>query len=372
MLAGTRRRGVACAFALVALLGSRMVLADIVTLNSGAAIQGHVVPAAANSPLIELHTPIGTRIVLARADVKSVHRGAISTPQSKVVKKTTSKSRLTAEEQAWMPKVRMLVARLTSDSRESVRRAKSDLLKITDPCALPALGRYLGTSPVEAARLLFVEIVRGIPNTQIVYSLVALSVFDPSAIVREEARKAIGSERADSARVLYINLLKIGAPRVSSRVSEGLAVIGDPNGDSVPYLIDNVVYSGTMEVVTRPGMLSYGIPPGMDICGTPVYRTTLSAIPGNTATLYPAATRGAGPYSQNMPLYIPGKSETVEVDQPNSEVLESLVRVTNQKFPGHGFHPGAWRLWWESEKANRNLQRSTTPGNSQRDSIIAR
>jgi hypothetical protein len=372
MLARTGHRGVACAFAMVVLLGIRTVPADIVTLNSGAAIQGHVVAAAPNSPLIEVHTPIGTRIVLARADVKSVQRGSIAGPQSNVVKKTASKSRLTVEEQAWMPKVRMLVARLTSDNRESVRRAKSDLLKITDPCALPALGRYLGTSPVEAARLLFIEIVHGIPNTQIVYSLVALSVFDPSASVREEARKAIGSERADSARVLYINLLKIGEPRLSSRVSEGLAVIGDPNGDSVPYLIDNVVYRGTMEVVTRPGMLSYGIPPGLDICGTPVYRAAVSPIPGNPMTLYPVGTRATGPYSQNMPLYIPGKSETVEIDQPNSEVLESLVKVTNQKYPGHGYHPGSWRLWWESEKANRNLQKSATPGSSQRDSIIAR
>src|SRR6202034_2390643 len=106
-------------------------------------------------------------------------RGAAS------AKPSSRRLRLTAEEEAWMPKIRSLVSRLLGTKRDQSRSARAELLKIEDPDALPALTRYLASSPLEEARLLFVMIARGIPGAKPVYYLVALSLYDPSPQVRE-------------------------------------------------------------------------------------------------------------------------------------------------------------------------------------------
>jgi len=263
-----------------------------------------------------------------------------------------------------------------------------------------------------------------------VYYLVALSLYDSAPEIRSEARKAIREDQLDSARLLYIAALRSGPPRLARIAAVGLGEIGDPRGDSVPYLINALVSYGTVATMTEPAQ--YGL----------LYTLTITATPGlnmnNSGLIYlgqaPAsiyltptgmaqaeaalknATRpgqclGIGgtiylqgqfggqvakdftPNSKGMPnvqysdsagtalgpyvvpqtpmqnVYaqpIIGQTSSAHekrirgmVDHP--EVLDALLKITDQKHPGYGFNQDRWRSWWANEKTNRDLQKPATP-----------
>ena len=43
------------------------------------------------------------------------------------------------------------------------------------------------------------------------------------------------------------------------------------------------------------------------------------------------------------------------VDHP--EVLDALLKITDQPHPGYGFNQDRWRRWWMNEKTDRDLQK---------------
>jgi hypothetical protein len=348
MLHRTWSRGATCALALGLLLGGRTAPADTVTLKNGGTVQGDLVGFTPTSNVVQLRTAGGALIVFERNAVTQVQRGADPAKKAAATKKPTSKGQLTAQEQAWLSKIRRLVSHLESGDSGQARRAKDELLNIHNPAALPALARYLGNSSNVAFRRLFIEILRDNSDARALYALVALSVFDPVPAVREEARGAIGSERADAARGLYIEMLKRRIPGLSSLASQGLAAIGDPSGESVPYLIDNLQYRGTMEVMTRPGRLQIG--GGGIECGDAVYSIAFTKS-GAMVTLPYGVLKGDSPDSYLH--YVASKSGTVEIDEPNAAVLDSLVKITGQAPPGFGYRRAPWCRWWETEKLNR-------------------
>jgi hypothetical protein len=47
------------------------------------------------------------------------------------------------------------------------------------------------------------------------------------------------------------------------------------------------------------------------------------------------------------------------VDHP--EVLDALLKITDQPHPGYGFNQDRWRSWWANEKTNRDLQKPAVP-----------
>jgi hypothetical protein len=215
--------------------------ADIVTLKRGPAVHGKVV--TSHDPnAVTLQTAKGALIVFDRADVKSVQRA-----QSAAAAK---KTQLTPQEKAWMAKVHSLVERANGPDPDRRRKAISDLLNVSDESAIPALTHYLAASPNAREREFYANVLRNIPGPKAVYFLVRLSMVDPAPAVREAARKAIGADRADLARPLYIQILKSGNPILASLAAKGIGEIGDPNGESVPYLIDAVVFRTSRVVAT--------------------------------------------------------------------------------------------------------------------------
>jgi hypothetical protein len=48
------------------------------------------------------------------------------------------------------------------------------------------------------------------------------------------------------------------------------------------------------------------------------------------------------------------------------EVLDALLKITDQKHPGYGYNQDRWRSWWANEKTNRDLQKPAVP-----DRVIA-
>ena len=162
----------------------------------GAALNGSV---TTSSKSIAVRTPSGAVIVFDRGDVMQVTHGKVSVAltasksANSKIKSQPKKRKLTAEEDAWMPKVRQVVGRLYAADREKSRRAQTELLNIDDTDALPALSTYLGSSRSAEGRRLYVAILHNIKGPKPVYYLVALSLFDPFPEIREEARKAFAT-----------------------------------------------------------------------------------------------------------------------------------------------------------------------------------
>ena len=233
------------AFACVLFFAVDAAPADVITLNSGGGVQGKIVPSG-NSKTVALRTSGGALIVFERQAVKNVKRAA-NPPQ----KTAAARRQLSPKEKAWMSKVHALVARREFGPRSTPAMATSELLKINDENAIPALAHYLATSSNDESRRFFSTVLQSIPGPNAVYCLVHQSLFDPSPYVRDAARKAIG-DRGDMARPLYIEVLKLRDPDLASLAAEGIAEIGDPNGDSNKsrHLIDAMIFKTMREVVT--------------------------------------------------------------------------------------------------------------------------
>ena len=203
------------------------VRADVVTLNSGGSVHGNLLtPATGNGKSVAVVTSNGTLVVFDKDEVKQVKRGA--DPAQKAAAKAKFKKQLTTAERAWFPKIHGLLNRLASSDHNVTRKARVDLLNIDDPDAIPALTEILRNSRNEDMRRLYVAILKNIRSPRVIYYLVDQSLFDPSPQVREDARQAIGPERADMARPLYIHSLRLREAEIASRAALALMEIGDP------------------------------------------------------------------------------------------------------------------------------------------------
>jgi HEAT repeats len=412
------RRGAAWS-AWVCLLGlaADPLSADVVTLKQGGAVQGKVVTSR-DPNAVALQTAKGALIVFDRSDVKSVQRGqntaqktAQKTPAKSPPKKPAAakKQQLTPQEKTWMAKVHSLIERANGSDPDRRRKAISDLLNVSDESAIPALTRYLAASSNEREREFYAKILQNIRGPKAVYCLVRQSIVDPSAAVREAARKAIGAERADLARPLYIEILKLRDPVLSSVAAKGIGEIGDPNGESVPYLIDAVVIQTARFVVTsqaqvfdadRLAEISYQNwlnaqaqtaanappappPPKMQIRvgenvmgsvqsmgGSPLGYANVT-IPPLEGPMFPPMFGAHNPPQQkfngvtthvtlgdvlNTPVrYSMGIASEKNV---NPAVYDTLVQLTGQQF---GSNLPNWRRFWANQQKNRALKSPKTP-----------
>jgi hypothetical protein len=425
-------RWVAVLAAASVLQAAKPVSADSVKLQSGGAVAGSV---TTGTKQISVRTATGALIVFERAAVKQVVRGHASPKSSPTVTKTSSRSSsklaLTAAEDNWVPRVRGLVSRLFGGDREKSRQARRALNQIDDVDAIPALSVSLGSSRNVEARHLYVVILHNLTGPKPVYYLVALSLFDPSPEIRADARQALRAEQFESARLFYIAALRSGTPALARRAAIALGEIGDPRGDSVPYLIDalvsygtiaslrataqyNVLYMNTIDATPglkisdsnlhshatgtappRPARDSSGSlpnpadlvsrsddnvgqssPASSAISNGPATPQAADAQP-SFATPVVAPTTMTGSASPTNPIiadesYDPPKKKCGSHDRPltgyvdHPEVLDALVKITDQQSPGYGFNQDRWRSWWMNEKTNRDLQKPNT-----NDGIIA-
>jgi hypothetical protein len=349
----------ACCRVVRALLGSALVVAlpsahaDTVTLTTGVSVTGNLVaaPSANGAKTVAMRTSTGGLIVFQKSDVKHVTHGTARGQKSSAVAGGAASHKLTAAEQAWIPRIRLLVTLLIEGDRDQSRRAKAQLLKIQDPSAIPALNRHLAHTPDLEAQRLYVSIMKYMPAQASVSYLVAVSLFNPSADIREEARKGIGAERVDSARTLFIQALQNGDRNLASRAAEGISEIGDANGDAVPYLIDRLVFQEQQTLETSPEMVFTSLWQTADPVGP--YPCWLYGHP------MPKDNRPRPVITHWSQEVVPRQIETVSIDNVNSAVFDALLRVTDRKYPGFGLKTDDWRRWWATEKKNRDLNRRT-------------
>jgi hypothetical protein len=309
------------------------VSADIVNLASGGTLRGNVIADSYGSRAVAVRTSTGGLILLDPAAVKQVQRSSgpsASSPHKAAVPRAT----LTAAERAWGSKIRPLVAHVFGSDPDQRRRARLKLLEIQDRNAIPALSQSLAANSSEEARLLYVDIMKDMPGETTVFYLVAVSLYDPSTTVRDAARNAIGPVRADAARRMFIEALRSGDLDLASLAARGVGQIGDPAGDTVPSLIDSLVYRRAERVaVSRFG---------------PSRRRESNCSPTRAIAL----TYGAG---------VPPCVRTITSDHANHAVLDALVKISDLKYPGFGVNVDQWRRWWALEKKNRDIQNGSRP-----------
>jgi hypothetical protein len=395
--------------------------ADNLKLDGGGSLNGSV---TTGSKAVSVRTSTGALLVFDRSAVKQVVHGRSSVTKTVAnsanpnAKSRAKRRKLTSEEESWIPKVRALVSRLAGEDRARSRQARAALLNIDATDAIPAISTYLGSSSNEQARHLYLVILHNMRGPKPVYYLVALSLYDPSPAIRSEARKAIREEQLDSARHLYIAALRFGSPRLARIAAIGLGEIGDPRGDSVPDLINALVSYGTVArlndraesgvlytvtVYSTPGLKmkdaslvdsgqaqASAIPIAHDDAGrpdNPTSATPTDVTPPGQQSSGGLATQNTAPSSQPIHAAVRRNSATSaspatvsdvyeepivgktsckqdrplsgEIDHP--EVLDALLKITDQPHPGYGFNRDRWRTWWANEKANRDLQRPAVP-----------
>ncbi len=326
--------------------------ADVVTLNSGAAMHGNVI---ASRNAVAVRTSSGALVVFDCDEVKHIQRGANLAPKPGAAGTRSAKSRLSAAQEAWMPKVRSLVSRLFGANHEQSNRARRDLLRIDDLDALPAVGRFLGSLPNDEARVLYTVVLRNMPGQTPVYDLVRMSLFDPSQLVRGDARKAIGPDRADSARRLYIEVLKSSSPDLASLIALGLGEIGDPNGDSIPYLIDHLSYRAARLEQVLPDYVYFGAALEAMRCGDNLY----SVVPLKANSPRAGVQTTLSPVLGAAPTYRYHHPDLVAHDYQNPAVLDALVKITGQQPPAFGYNSENWHRWCANEKKNRDITKTT-------------
>jgi hypothetical protein len=54
----------------------------------------------------------------------------------------------------------------------------------------------------------------------------------------------------------------------------------------------------------------------------------------------------------------PAQQKKIRGKADHPEVLDALLKITDQKYPGYGFNQDRWRRWWATEKVDRELQNS--------------
>jgi hypothetical protein len=108
-----------------------------------------------------------------------------------------------------------------------------------------------------------------------------------------------------------------------SLAAKGIAEIGDPNGDSVPYLIEKVALQTktVMQLETTVHLE----------CGFKI---------------------------------APPRTGVVSMPQDNPVVLDTLVKLTDHVYPGYGTDVIRWRRWWATEKTNRDADHRSTETSS--------
>jgi hypothetical protein len=168
----------------------------------------------------------------------------------------------------------------------------------------------------ESVRRLYVEILRQIPGEDSTGLLVAQSLGDPSRRVRAEARGALDPPRATFARRLYIDCLRTGSPEFYGVAAQGLVEIGDPELDSVPYLIEALV-EHTTQSLYEPAR-----PPRFSEC------------------------------MDEMVADSQAKFYSVPITEGRSDVLDALLKITDQPYPKFGYNVERWRQWFARRAKN--------------------
>jgi hypothetical protein len=261
-------------------------------------------------------------------------------------------------EQDWTERVRNWSYALSSSDPEKRRRGHTQLLKIADPNAIPALNKVLRSSEDEERRSLYVKILTRMPGLQPVHLLVEQSLFDASKSVRVEAQEAITPQVRDAACPIYARELRNSDNEVVRRAGRMLEKIGDES--VVSALIEAITTTHQVPQNVVDNSNTYGFNPH-NPKGDPNMLPLPPDVAGKLLTgQYPNGVTFASPSGEPQ---VNPRLRTVMVDREfrNPEVLSALESLTKQSL---GYDKNQWRRWWAA--------RTTTGGSKPLTSLEPR
>jgi len=262
----------------------------------------------------------------------------VAVQEVEILKKLHSRRRV---EQDWTERIRNWSYALSSTDPEKRRRGRTQLLKISDPNAIPALNKILRTSEDDERRSLYVKILSRIPGLGPVPFLVEQSLFDASKAVRVDAQDTITPQLRDSAGPLYARALRNSDNEVVRRAGRMLEKIGDESVVSALIEAIATTHQVPVNVVDNSNTYSFG---GRG--GTQADPNVLPLPPDVAGKLaagqYPNGVTFTSP--DNLTVVGP-RLRTIMVDREfrNPEVLSALESLTKQSF---GYDKDQWRRWW--------------------------
>lgn len=261
----------------------------------------------------------------------------VALQEVEILKKLHSRKRM---EQDWTERVRNWTYSLGSTDPEKRRRGRTQLLKIGDRNAIPALNKILRTSEDEGRRSLYVKILSRIPGPDPVPFLVEQSLFDASKTVRIDAQDAVTPQLRDAACPLYARELRNSDNEVVRRSGRMLEKIGDES--VVSALIEAIVTTHQVPVDVVDNSNTYGFNRNGSK-GDPNVLPLPPDVAGKLATgQYPNGVTFASPSGE--PAVNPRvKTMMVNREFRNPEVLSALESLTKQTF---GYDKDQWRRWW--------------------------
>jgi hypothetical protein len=263
----------------------------------------------------------------------------VALQELEILKKLHSRKRM---DQDWMEKIRNWSYALTSGEPEKRRRGRTQLLKISDPNAIPALNKILRTSEDDERRSLYVKILSRIPGAEAIVLIVEQSLFDTSKAVRVEAQDTVAPQMRDTACPIYVHALRNTDNEIVRRAGRMLEKIGD---DSViAPLIEAIVTTHRVPVNVVDNSNTYAFNRN-GTTGDPNVLPLPPDVAGKLLTgQYPnGVTFNSSPGGPP----IGPRTRTVMTDREfhNPEVLSALESLTKQSF---GYDKDQWRRWWSA------------------------
>ena len=264
------------------------------------------------------------------------HKGRFMTPQEMELREKTEAER--EREEKWFPQVHVWKNWLTGSHAGRSREALERFPRTQGSRCRRRVDEELSKRRRPAAADSVRPILANMPGTKPVPALVTQSLLDVNYEIRYAALNSIKPDQYEAATPLYVRELRNSVNAVVGRAGNALGRTADER--VVPQLIDALItthqYQVRVPVPNSPGFLANG--GGMTNGGV--------ALPPEVAI-----GLRTGQYNGviiNQPLApVKTKVVTIEREEQNSDVLETLQKITGKNF---GYNERTWKLWHAAQK----------------------
>jgi len=248
--------------------------------------------------------------------------------------------------QEYFNRVRTLLRLAKGDNATKAGNALSQLKAIHDPAAIEALMKYLGdkqqSSTTERATL--VEILTAIDDGEATGALVRVATEDENEEVRQAAVEALKPRKSAALLKTLVGVLK---NKDNRRVNAAAAALGELGDETVvAALVDALSTKHTYtKYTTADEVFSPQFTGGPQAAFTPVQRPdgTVVLIPNNLQLGQGGAVVKDSPPAQRV----------IEVVHKNQEVLNALLKLTEQDF---GFDKKRWLAWLKTHSHEKAVK----------------
>lgn len=261
------------------------------------------------------------------------------TPEEKELLENSAAER--EKQHQWHSKIYTWTKWLTGRSDKQRQIAVEHFRSLTDPTAVPALGKVLANHSSRDVRLLYIESLTHFDTPASVTSLVKQGLFDVDQGIRSRAVNAVPEARKELASSVLIQHLTNKQNVVVRRAASALSKLGDKS--AIPYLIDALVTTHKYRIQVDVPTVGFTMGQGGNISQGTRYQLPPDIMAGLlTGQIPPENISIQGNAAPLKTL------RTVRVNQQNPEVLEALKSMTKANF---GYDERTWRLWLLSQNS---------------------